>query len=82
MDFSAGSSALSKAFVATQLSKFVCVRFLDSPFFLAFAGYMIRAAREMKSLLQLLLAAIEFGSQGSADRPHIFSCCFAKGIAW
>ena len=27
-------------------------------------------------LLQLLFAAVEFGRQGSADRPHVFSCRF------
>ena len=26
-------------------------------------------------------AAVEFGRQGSADRPHIFSCSFVKGAS-
>ena len=32
-------------------------------------------------LLQLLFAAAEFGCQGSADRPHTFSCNFVKGAS-
>ena len=32
-------------------------------------------------LLQLLLAAVEFGRQGSADRPHVLSCSFVKGAS-
>ena len=34
---------------------------------------------EWHCLLQLLLAAVEFGRQGSADRPRVFSCGFVKG---
>ena len=37
---------------------------------------------ERSRLLQLLLAAVEFGRQGSADRPHIFSYSFVKGASW
>ena len=36
---------------------------------------------EWRRLLQLLLAAVEFGRQGSADRPHVFSCGFVKGAS-
>ena len=32
-------------------------------------------------LLQLLFAAVELGRQGSADRPHVFSCGFVKGAS-
>ena len=37
-----------------------------------------RSGDEWRRLLQLLLAAVEFGRQGSADRPHVFSCGFVK----
>ena len=37
-----------------------------------------RSGDELSRLLQLLLAAVEFGRQGSADRPHVFSCNFVK----
>ena len=51
-------------------------------FFLAFAGYTIRAAREMNEVFfQFLLAAVEFGRQRSADRPNIFFCSFVKGTS-
>ena len=55
---------------------------MNSPiffFFLAFAVYMITAAREMNNVV--LFAAVEFGHQGSADRPHVFSCSFMKGAS-
>ena len=37
-----------------------------------------RSEDEWSRLLQLLLAAVEFGHQRSADRPDIFSCSFVK----
>ena len=37
-----------------------------------------RSGDEWSHLLQFLLAAIESGGQGSADRPHICSCKFVK----
>ena len=40
-----------------------------------------RSGDEWRRLLQFLLAAVEFGRQGSADRPHIFSCSFVKGAS-
>ena len=45
-------------------------------FFLVFAVYTINDVAFSSSLF----AAVEFGHQGSADRPHIFSCGFAKGV--
>ena len=45
-------------------------------FFLEFSGYTIRATREMNDVV--VHAALEFGCQGSTDRPH-FSCSFVKG---
>ena len=38
---------------------------------MAFASYTIRAAREMNDVM---FTVTEFGRQGSADRPHSFSC--------
>ena len=40
-----------------------------------------RSGDEWRHLLQLLLAAVEFGHQGSADRPHVFSCGFVEGAS-
>ena len=40
-----------------------------------------RSGDEWRRLLQPLFAAVEFGHQGSADRPHIFSCGFVKGAS-
>ena len=40
-----------------------------------------RSGDEWRRLLQLLLAAVEFGRQGSADRPHVFSYGFVKGAS-
>ena len=40
-----------------------------------------RSGDEWRRLLQLLPAAVEFGRQGSADRPHVFSCGFVKGAS-
>ena len=40
-----------------------------------------RSGDERRRLLQLLLAAVVFGRQGSADRPHVFSCGFVKGAS-
>ena len=39
-----------------------------------------RSGDEGRRLLQLLLAAVEFGRQGSTDRPHI-SSSFVKGAS-
>ena len=38
-----------------------------------------RSVNERSRLFQLLLAAVEFGRQGNADRPRIFPCSFVKG---
>ena len=40
-----------------------------------------RSGDEWRCLLQLLLAAVECGRQGSADRPHVFSCGFVNGAS-
>ena len=40
----------------------------------------IRPAREMKSFSPAPALAVELGCQGSADRPHIFSCSFVKNM--
>ena len=45
-------------------------------FFLVFTGYTIKK-QTLPSLAQL--ATVEFGHQGSADRPHIFACIIVKG---